>query len=83
MKNGIREVCIESRPHPDFLRTALVERYRLYYFRGQEKGNEGKDSDDDKFPQATPMEPMKKYPELSKIYLAERHMDVIGPVKMV
>ena len=33
--SGIRAVCVESRPHPDF--AGLVERYGYYYGRGAEK----------------------------------------------
>lgn len=79
---GIRELCLESRPHPDFLgkkwwkdldcilEEAKKRRMRIWIL------------DDRKFPTGFANGAFEeKYPELSKIYLAERHVDLLGPCR--
>ena len=79
---GIREVCIESRPHPDFCGPHWWKDIDFIISEARKRGMRVWILDDDKFPTGHANGAYeKKYPELSKIYLAERHMDVIGPVK--
>jgi len=79
---GIREVCLESRPHPDYCGPHWWEDVDFIISEAKKKGMRVWILDDDKFPTGHANGAFeKKFPELSKLYLAERHMDVIGPVK--
>lgn len=78
---GIREICLESRPHPDFcgpgwwnnmdfiVKEAKARNMRLWIL------------DDDKFPTGHCNGALTKMPNKKKIYLAERHVDIMGPCK--
>ena len=79
---GIREVCLESRPHPDFCGPHWWKDVDFIISEAKKRGMRVWILDDDKFPTGHANGAYeKKFPELSKIYLAERHMDVIGPVR--
>ncbi|MFV0504930.1 MAG: hypothetical protein ACK5LT_13340 [Lachnospirales bacterium] len=79
---GIKEICIESRPHPDFCGDGWWEDLDFIISEAKKRNMLVWVLDDDKFPTGHGNGSYKnKYPELSKVYLAERHVDVVGPTK--
>lgn len=78
---GIREICLESRPHPDFAGSGWWEDLDFIMEEATKRGLRIWILDDDKFPTGHANGAFKKNPKLAKVYLAQRHMDVIGPVK--
>lgn len=78
---GIREICLESRPHPDFAGPGWWEDLDFIMEEAKKRGLRIWILDDDKFPTGHANGAFEKHPELAKVYLAQRHMDVIGPVK--
>ena len=78
---GIREVCLESRPHPDFCGPLWWENLDFIMKEARKRDMKVWILDDDKFPTGHANGGFRKYPEKRKIYLAERHMDIIGPCK--
>ena len=80
-KCGIREVCLESRPHPDFCGPGWWENLDFLCEEAQKRGMKLWILDDDKFPTGHANGGFLKNPEKSKRYLAERHMDIMGPCR--
>lgn len=78
---GIREICVESRPHPDFMGPVWWEEMDLIMDLAKKNQMKVWLLDDSKFPVGYANGAFKEKPELAKVYLAERHMDVIGPAK--
>lgn len=77
---GIREICLESRPHPDFAGSVWWEELDFIMEEARSRNMRIWILDDDKFPTGHANGAYEDHPELAKVYLAERHMDVIGPV---
>ena len=78
---GIREVCLESRPHPDYCGPHWWSDVDLIMGEARKRNMRVWILDDDKFPTGHANGGfIEKHPELAKVYLAERHMDIIGPV---
>lgn len=78
----IREICIESRPHPDFCQTGWWEDLDFIMDEARKRNWRVWVLDDNKFPTGHANGAFeKKYPELSKQYLAERHVDIMGPAR--
>lgn len=76
---GIREVCLESRPFPDFCGEkwwAILDRVLPEMKR---RGMRVWILDDRKFPTGYANGGFERRPELAKRYLAERHVDIMGP----
>lgn len=77
---GIREICVESRPHPDFMGPGWWENVDCLMDEARRRSMRIWMLDDDKFPTGHCNGAFKKkHPELKKTYLAERHVDVMGP----
>ena len=78
---GIREICLESRPHPDFAGPGWWEDLDFIMEEARKRELRIWILDDDKFPTGHANGAFEQQPGLAKVYLAQRHMDVIGPVK--
>lgn len=79
---GIREVCLESRPHPDFCGPGWWKNLDFIMEEAQKRHMRVWVLDDDKFPTGHANGGFEKAcPERSKIYLGERHMDIMGPCR--
>jgi hypothetical protein len=78
---GIRAVCVESRPHPDFLGDKWWHDLDLIMDFARKNDMKVWVLDDDKFPTGHANGAYKNNPNLAKVYLAERHVDVIGPAR--
>ena len=80
-KCGIREVCLESRPHPDFCGPKWWENLDFICEEAEKRGLRLWILDDKKFPTGYANGGFEKHPEKSKLYLGERHMDIMGPCR--
>lgn len=78
---GIREICLESRPYPDFCGPRWWETMDYLVPEAKRRGIKLWILDDKKFPTGYANGGFERHPELAKIYLAERHMDIIGPCR--
>lgn len=78
---GIREICLESRPYPDYCGPGWWKDVDFILEEAKKRNMRIWILDDDKFPTGHANGAFKKFPELAKRYLAERHMDIIGPTK--
>lgn len=78
---GIREICLESRPHPDFAGPGWWDNLDAAIDEAQKRSMRLWILDDRKFPTGYANGGFDKHPELAKTYLAERHMDLVGPQK--
>ncbi len=76
---GIREICLESRPHPDFAGPAWWESLDVVIEEAKRRNMRLWILDDRKFPTGFANGGFARHPELAKTYLAERHMDMVGP----
>lgn len=77
---GIREICLESRPHPDFCGTRWWQALDFLLPEARRRGLRVWILDDDKFPTGHANGAFEtRCPEKAKWYLAERHMDILGP----
>lgn len=79
---GVREICLESRPHPDFCGPGWWENLDFIMAEARKRTMRVWILDDDKFPTGHANGAFETtYPERSKCYLAERHMDIMGPCR--
>ncbi len=78
---GIREVCLESRPHPDFCGPGWWENLDFICEEAKRRGMRLWILDDDKFPTGHANGGFERQPGKRKLYLAERHMDICGPCR--
>lgn len=78
---GIREFCVESRPHPDFMGEQWWGDMDLIMEEARGRGMRVWLLDDDKFPTGHAGGGYEKEPQKAKIYVAERHMDLCGPLE--
>ena len=78
---GIREVCLESRPHPDFCGPKWWENLDFICKEAEKRGFRLWILDDNKFPTGHANGGFEKHPEQAKLYLGERHMDIMGPCR--
>ncbi len=78
---GIREVCLESRPHPDFCGPKWWENLDFICKEAEKRGLRLWILDDNKFPTGHANGGFEKHPEKAKLYLGERHMDIMGPCR--
>lgn len=76
---GIREICLESRPHPDFCGPGWWKSLDIIVEEAKKRGMRLWILDDRKFPTGYANGGFEKHPELAKVYLAERHVDLVGP----
>ena len=78
---GIREVCLESRPHPDFAGPLWWESLETVIEEARRRDMRVWILDDRRFPTGYANGGFERRPELAKTYLAERHVDLVGPRK--
>ncbi len=78
---GIREICLESRPHPDFCGPGWWENLDFICKEAKRRGMRLWILDDDKFPTGHANGGFERQPDKGKLYLAERHMDICGPCR--
>lgn len=77
---GIREICLESRPHPDFCGPGWWRDLDHILAEAKRRAMRVWVLDDDKFPTGHANGAFEtRCPEKAKRYLAERHMDILGP----
>ncbi len=80
-KSGCRALCVESRPHPDFCGETWWRDMDLILAESEKRGMKVWILDDDHFPTGHAVGQVNKHPEHRKWHLAERHVDVMGPLK--
>ncbi len=78
---GIKEICLESRPYPGYCTDRWFDDLAFLIEEAKKRDMKLWILDDDKFPTGHANGGFQKHPELAKVYLAERHMDIIGPAK--
>lgn len=79
---GIRAVCVEARPHPDFLGPRWWRDMDIIMEEARARGMRVWVLDDDHFPTGHAAGKMKDAPaELRRSFLRENHLDAMGPRK--
>ena len=76
---GIREVCVESRPHPDFMGNLWWEEMDAIMEAARENNMKVWLLDDAHFPTGYGNGIYRVHKEQAKIYLKETHIDICGP----
>lgn len=78
--SGIRAVCVEARPHPDFLGPQWWRDMDVIMEEARNRGMRVWVFDDDHFPTGHAVGKIEDAPaELRRVFLRERHVDAIGP----
>jgi hypothetical protein len=78
--SGIGAVCVEARPHPDFLGPQWWRDFDTIMDEARARGMRVWVFDDDHFPTGHAAGAMKQAPaELRRLYLKEYHIDAVGP----
>lgn len=81
-ESGCRAFCVESRPHPDFAGEGWWRDMDIILAEAKKLGMKVWLLDDDKFPTGHAAGLIaSKYPHLRQWNVAERHIDVVGPMK--
>ncbi|XID94534.1 glycosylhydrolase-like jelly roll fold domain-containing protein [Paenibacillaceae bacterium WGS1546] len=79
-ESGIRAVCVEARPHPDFLGPKWWRDMDVVMDEARKRGMRVWVLDDDHFPTGRAAGKLKDAPkELRRAFLSERHIDALGP----
>ncbi|MFB5762410.1 glycosylhydrolase-like jelly roll fold domain-containing protein [Paenibacillus medicaginis] len=79
---GIGAVCVESRPHPDFLGPRWWMDMDIIMDEARNRGMKVWILDDDHFPTGHAGGKVKEAPEvLHRMFLGERYIDTLGPAK--
>lgn len=79
-ESSIGAFCVESRPHPDFCGPRWWHDMDIIMDEARKRSMRVWVLDDRAFPTGSANHWIRdKYPELARIFLAERHMDVVGP----
>ncbi|MFS0724294.1 glycosylhydrolase-like jelly roll fold domain-containing protein [Paenibacillus sp. 1P07SE] len=77
---GIGAVCVEARPHPDFLGPSWWADMDIIMDEARRRGMKVWMLDDDHFPTGHAAGKVKEAPEeLHRVFLNERHIDTLGP----
>ena len=79
-RSGCRALCVESRPHRDFCGETWWRDMDVILSEAEKRGMQVWLLDDDHFPTGHAAGQMKNHPDLRKIQLTERHVDVMGPL---
>ena len=80
--SGCHAFCVESRPHPDFVGEGWWRDMDIILAEAKKRGMKVWLLDDDKFPTGHAAGLIaSKYPDLRQWNIAERHIDVCGPMK--
>lgn len=81
-ESGCRALCVESRPHPDFCGPDWWADMDIILAECEKRGMKVWVLDDKRFPTGYANGLIgKKYPHLRQWNLAERHVDVMGPME--
>ena len=80
-QSGIREVCVESRVHPDFLGDGWWETLDVILEEAGRRGMRVWVLDDAHFPTGYANGRVKEHPYARKRYLDCYHIDAVGPLK--
>ena len=81
-RSGCRALCVESRPHPDFVGPDWWRDMDLILAEAKKRDMKVWILDDDHFPTGHAAGHIEKYhPEKRRWDIAERHVDVLGPVE--
>lgn len=81
-QSGMRAVCVESRPHPDFVGEKWWEDLGIIIRECEKRGMKIWLLDDSHFPTGFANGQIRDgFPELRKQYLTMRRYDVVGPMK--
>ncbi|NUU79151.1 glycosylhydrolase-like jelly roll fold domain-containing protein [Paenibacillus xylanilyticus] len=79
---GIGAVCVEARPHPDFLGPKWWTDMDIIMDEARKRGMKVWLLDDDHFPTGHAAGKVKEAPEeLHRLFLGERYIDTIGPAQ--
>ena len=79
-ESGISEICVESRPHPDFAGPGWWQDLDIIIDEAKNLGMRIWILDDAHFPTGFANGWIRdRFPERRKVYLAEKHIDAIGP----
>ncbi|MBE1440837.1 glycosylhydrolase-like jelly roll fold domain-containing protein [Paenibacillus sp. OAS669] len=79
-ESGIGAVCVEARPHPDFLGPKWWKDMDIIMEEARNRGMKVWMLDDDHFPTGHAAGKVKEAPEeLHRVFLGERYIDTIGP----
>jgi len=79
---GIGAVCIEARPHPDFLGPKWWTDMDIIMDEARKRGMKVWLLDDDHFPTGHAAGKIKEAPEeLHRLFLGERYIDTLGPAE--
>jgi hypothetical protein len=77
---GIKAVCVEARPHPDYLGPGWWRDMDIVMEEAKARGMRVWVLDDDHFPTGHAAGRLKDAPqELRRLFLTEKHIDAIGP----
>ena len=77
---GIRAICLESRPHPDFCGEGWWSDCDIIMAEAKKRGMKVWVLDDRHYPTGVANGMVaKKYPERRKWHMIEKHVDVVGP----
>ena len=79
---GIGAVCVEARPHPDFLGPKWWTDMDIIMDEARKRGMKVWLLDDDHFPTGHAAGNIQEAPEeLHRLFLGERYIDTLGPAK--
>ena len=80
--SGCRAFCVESRPHDDYAGEGWWRDMDIIIEEAQKRGMKVWILDDDKFPTGHANGLLaQKYPNLRQWNIAEKHIDIVGPMK--
>lgn len=77
---GIDSVCVESRPHPDFAGDGWWADMDVLMSEAEALGMRVWLLDDDHYPTGHANGAVRQHPELRAWHVAEKHLDVMGPL---
>ncbi|KKI92392.1 glycosyl transferase family 2 [Bacillus sp. SA1-12] len=81
-ESGIKAVCVEARPHPDFLGPKWWQDIDVIMDEARRRGMKVWFLDDDHFPTGHAAGRIVDAPkELRRLFLTEAHIDAVGPMK--
>lgn len=81
-ESGIKAVCVEARPHPDFLGPKWWNDMDIIMEEARQRGMKVWLLDDDHFPTGHAAGRMINAPnELRRLFLTESHIDAVGPMR--
>lgn len=79
---GIRALCVESRPHPDFMGPLWWRDMDVIMDEARKRGMKIWVFDDDHYPTGHATGKLKHVSrELRRLFIKEHHIDVVGPMK--